>query len=101
MVVIAGRLHVAIKMVRIAAVDFDLDGGVGDLEIVVELADDGSQNLLAVADGLLFDDDVATACDGVSADSPDVQVVYVADAGDLANGSEDRRDVDVGGGGFH
>ena len=96
-----GWLHVAIQMVGITPVDFDLDGGVGDLEIVVELGDDGSQDLLAVADGLLFDDDVATAGDGVGADGPDVQVVDVADAGDLANGGEDGRDVDVGGGGFH
>lgn len=88
-------------MIRITAVDFDLDGGVGDLKILVELGDDGSQDLLAVADGLLLNDDVATACDGAGADGPDVQVVDVAYAGNLANGGEDGGDVDVGGGGFH
>ena len=67
-----GRLHVAIEMIGIAAVDFDLDGGVSDLKILIEFGDHGSQNLLAVADGLLFDDDVATACDGAGADGPDV-----------------------------
>ena len=96
-----GRLHIAIQMVGIASIDFDLDGGVGDLKIVVEFGDDGSQDLLAVADGLFFDDDVATAGDGAGADGPDVQVVDVANAGDLANGGEHGRDVNVGGGGFH
>src|ERR1700722_15847268 len=95
-----GWLHVAIQMVGIAAVDFDLDGGVSDLKILVEFGDDGSQNLLAVAHCLLLNDDVATACDGAGADGPDVQVVDIANAGDLANGGEDGGHIDVGGGGF-
>src|SRR5260370_39245871 len=68
----------------LAAADFELDGGVGDAEAVAQRAVDDVEDAGTLGEGHLRDKDVAGEGVRGGAEGPDVEVVDVEDAGDLA-----------------
>ena len=73
----------------LAADDLELDGGVGDVEAVAQGGVDGVEDGGGAGDGHLADGDVAGEGVRGRAERPDVQVVYVEDAGDGVDGGAD------------
>lgn len=73
----------------LAAGGLELDGGVGDVELVAEGAIDGFEDVAAVGHRHVGDGDVAGKGVGVGAERPDVEVVDVEDAFDRLHGLSD------------
>jgi len=60
----------AIQLVGLMTFDFDLDRRVADAEVMAQFIDDRLENLLALANRRLGDQDVAAASDDSGSDRP-------------------------------
>src|SRR5262245_20948715 len=85
-------LH-AVEIVRIASFDLHLHGRVGDAEPILHTLDHGPDDLLALANALLRDNDVATAGDDTGSHHPHMKVVDVEYAGDAFDCGDHARHI--------
>lgn len=83
-----------------AAGGFELDGGVGDVELVAEGLIEAFEDATAVGHGHVADGDVAGEGVRAGAEGPDVEVVDVDDAGDGLHGFADGGELEVVGSAF-
>ena len=83
-----------------AAGGFELDGGVGDVELVAEGLVEAFEDAATVGHGHVSDGDVAGEGVGAGAQGPDVEVVDVDDAGDGLHRLADGGELEVARGAF-
>lgn len=70
----------AVHIVGLAAFHFDLDSRMRDVELTLDVMHDGAQHLLAFANALFGDEDVAAAGDDAGADHPHMEIVDIEHA---------------------
>lgn len=90
----------AVHVIAVVAFNFDLNRGVVDLEMMVKVVADGSQDLLSFTDALLGDQDMAGAGDDAGANCPDMEIVNVKNTRNFADGGNDGIHVQAVGSAF-
>src|ERR1700682_4479266 len=83
-------LHYAIHVIRLAALNLNLDRAVTYFELMLQLLRDGAKHILAAAHTLLLDTDVTTTTNHARTNGPDMKVVDRQDARYGANCPFDR-----------
>ncbi len=92
----AGRVAAALGLGAVGG--FELDGGVVDLEAMLQGVVDFLEDRAGLGEGAVADGDVAGESVGVGGEAPDVEVVDTEDAGDLLDGGADLGDLEALGG---